>query len=402
MPHRKNALKLAAMQARELIHLPAKRSRLVAWACALERTRRAWKKSAKNAFRRALHPRPAKTDVLRVLVHVRGGIGDVCMARVLLKKLREHLPNAHINFCYDSKAIVDAVFQDGAFINGFQNRKYIAQDYDLVMSGCHIFMYDYINLPRIEQLAPDFMPSVKNALEMQQIFAEFEENTPHLDGYLANITVAYGSTRIGNMGLTTGLNLAQDDRAPLTFNPERFALLEKLGLAGKKYVTFHDGINTNTDTSSGRPTRCWPEKNWREFARLFKERFPDVLLVQLGGNKSKTFDFADVSLVGKTAVADLPYILEKALLHVDGESGMVQLANLTNTRSVVIFGPTPAPYFAYARNINLVSQKCTNCMCIINNWMTRCALGFAEEDTCTAAVSAQEAVQAAAQALAEK
>lgn len=390
------------MQARELIHIRAKKSRLVAGAFALDDLRRKSKKACRAGLRRLFAPRAPKTDTLRVLVHVRGGIGDVCMARIFLTKLRAALPHARIDFCYDSKAVVDTVFPDRTLINGFQNRKYIPQDYDLVMSGCHIFKYDYMDKARLARLAPEFMPAVEQALEIQQIFEGFEENTPHLDGYLANITVAYGSTRVGNMGLTTGLDVKQDDRAPLPLAPEGFGVLNRVGLAGKKYVTFHDGINTNTDTSSGYPVRCWPEQNWKEFAKLFKERFPDVLLVQLGGNKSRAFEFADVCLVGKTKVADLPYILDKALLHVDGESGMTQLANLTGTRSVVVFGPTPVKYFGYARNINIVSEKCTNCMCIVSDWMTHCALEYPQPQGCTAAVSARTVYEAAAKALTEK
>ena len=84
--------------------------------------------------------------------------------------------------------------------------------------------------------------------------------------------------------------------------------------------------------------------------------------MQLGGSKSQAFDFADVCLVGKTAVKDLPYVLDGALAHVDGESGMVQLANLTRTRSVVLFGPTSVEYFGYAQNVNITSPKCQNCM----------------------------------------
>lgn len=385
-----NELRLAALQAEQLINLPSKDSRVVACAAALNRTRKNLKKHLKLGLRRLLRRSPVKTDVLRVLVHIRGGIGDVAMARIFVQKLRAALPQAEIYFCYDSQTVVSVIFQDGGLINGFQNRNYIPEDYDLVIAGCHVLMYDYYDEDRLRKLAPDFIPVLQKGLEMQKIFKVFADNTPHLDGYLADITVAFGSARIPNMGLSTGLTVGQDDRVPLQLKPEGFAVLDKLGLSGKKYITIHDGINTNTDTSSGYPTRCWPETNWRDFARLFKQRFPEILIVQLGGSKSRVFDFADISLVGKTSVADLPYILEKSALHVDGESGMVQLANLTTaTRSVVAFGPTPVKYFGYARNINVVSEKCTDCMCIVKDWMTHCALDYPLNANCLAAVSAQ-------------
>lgn len=395
-----NELRLAALQAEQLINLPSKDSRVVACAAALNRTRKNLKKHLKLGLRRLLRRSPVKTDVLRVLVHIRGGIGDVAMARIFVQKLRAALPQAEIYFCYDSQTVVNVIFQDGGLINGFQNRNYIPEDYDLVIAGCHVLMYDYYDEDRLRKLAPDFIPVLQKGLEMQKIFKVFADNTPHLDGYLADITVAFGSARIPNMGLSTGLTVGQDDRVPLQLKPEGFAVLDKLGLSGKKYITIHDGINTNTDTSSGYPTRCWPETNWRDFARLFKQRFPEILIVQLGGSKSRVFEFADVSLVGKTSVADLPYILEKSALHVDGESGMVQLANLTTaTRSVVAFGPTPVKYFGYARNINVVSEKCTDCMCIVKDWMTHCALDYPLNANCLAAVSARTMFEKAAAAL---
>ena len=400
MDPRLNTLKLAALQAQKMITLPAQTSRLAAWAMAVHRMRKQLKQNMHLWLRTLKHRPVAPGGPLRVLVHVRGGIGDVCMTRIFVKSLREALPKAEILFCYDSKAVVDAVFQDGQFINGFQNRKYIPQEFDLVISGCHVLRYAYYREERLKQLAPSFMPAFYKGLEMQKIFNIFDQNTPYLDGYLARITVEYGSSRVGNLGLSTGLDVTQQSRAPLTLNEaESRRILKNLGLAGKKYITIHDGINTNTDISLGHPTRCWPQYCWREFALLFKRHFPGILLVQLGGSKSTVFDFADISLVGKTAVQDLPHILNNALLHVDGESGMVQLANLTRVQSVVLFGPTPEKYFGYPQNINLVAPNCQACMNIDFKWMTRCALGYPVEKQCLAAITPQRVMEAVTQAL---
>lgn len=403
MDERLNNLKLAALQAQKLITLPAQTSRLTSWAMAAHRLRKQFKQNMRLWLRTLKHRPVAPTGPLRVLVHVRGGIGDVCMTRMFVKVLREALPKAEILFCYDSKTVVDAVFQDWQFINGFQNRKYIPQNFDLVISGCHVLRYAYYRQERLEQLAPSFMPAFRQGLEMQKIFNFFDQNTPFLDGYLAQITVQYGSSRVGNLGLSTGLNVTQKTRAPLALdNQESQNILRRLGLAGKKYITIHDGINTNTDTSSGHPTRCWPQYCWREFALLFKRQFPGILLVQLGGSKSTVFDFADVSLVGKTSVRELPHILNNALLHVDGESGMVQLANLTQVKSVVLFGPTPEKYFGYSQNINLVSPECKACMNIDAKWMTHCILGRPVEKQCLASIPPQTVLKAVAQILKNK
>lgn len=381
-----SSFKLAGLRAGELVRAAAHDSAPVRWAMAFTQRR----KQLKTSLKRLFYPhREPKTDVLRILVHIKGGIGDVAMTRVFIKKLRETLPQAEISFCFDSKAVADMIFSDG-LISRFQDRRYRPEDYDLVISGCHLLMFDYVDRARLEKLVPDFIPALERGLEVQNCFKDFALYTPYLDGTLAQIAVAHGGSRVQNLGWFTGLEVGQNDRAEINLSAEKAReTLEKLGLSGLKYITIHDGINTNTDTSLGHPTRCWPRENWREFVRLFKAAFPNIKVVQLGGNKSQIFDFADISLVGKTAVADLPYILDNALLHVDGESGMVHLANLTRARCVVLFGPSKAAYLGYARNANLTSPVCGGCMNISKHWMTTCLLGLPPAEQCLAAITPQ-------------
>nr|QGT50680.1 hypothetical protein Elusimicrob1349_1500 [uncultured Elusimicrobia bacterium] len=380
-----SSFKLSGLRAGETVRAAAHDSAPVRWAMAFTLAR----KHLKTAVKRAFYPkREPKGGVLRVLVHIKGGIGDVAMTRVFIKKLRETLPLAEVSFCFDSVAVSQMIFSDG-LVHRFQDRRYRPQDYDLVISGCHLLMFDYYDRARIERLAPHFLPALEQGLEVQRCFTDFARYTPYLDGVLAKIAVAHGGSRVQNLGWFTGLNVGQNDRAEINLQAGTATkTLNKLGLApGEKYITIHDGINTNTDTSSGHPTRCWPHSYWREFVGLFKEAFPNIKVVQLGGNKSQIFDFADISLVGKTQIADLPYVLDNALLHVDGESGMVHLANLTRTRCVVLFGPSQADYLAYARNINISAPVCGGCMNISKHWMTRCLLGYPPEKQCLATIS---------------
>lgn len=387
-----DSFKLAGLRAGALVDAAAQDSSLVRGAMKFNLWRKASKLRLKRFFKRATPP----SGKLRILVHIRGGIGDVCMTRVFIKKLRDTLPDALIFFAYDYKAAVDMVFSDG-LIDGFHSNKYIPENFDLVISGCHLLMYDYINRRRIEQLAPDFISILEKGLDVQRCFKPFATYTPYLDGQLAEIAVTHGGSRITNLGWFTGLDVKQNDEAPLNLDPQKSTeILAKHNLTGKKYITIHDGINTNTDTSHGHPTRCWPETHWKEFAKLFKAAFPDIQVVQLGGEKSHIFDFADVSLVGKTPLADLPYVLGNALLHIDGESGMVHIAHLTNTNSVVLFGPTPIKYFGYARNTNIQAPFCGGCMNITKHWMSACVLGFPSKKQCLASIHPKQIFEATA------
>lgn len=391
-----NSFKLAGLRAGQITQAAAQDSTLVRAAMKLNLWRKDTKIKTKRFFKRLRTPKPVASARLRVLVHIRGGIGDVVMTRVFIKKLREILPQALIYFAYDYKAAVDMVFTDG-LINDFHSNKYLPKEFDLIISGCHLLMYDFINRPRIEKLAPHLLPIIEKGLAVQACFKPFATYTPHLDGQLASITMAHGGGRVTNLGWFSGLEIDQNDEAPLTLDPQKTAqVLARHGLTNLQYITIHDGINTHTDTSKGHPTRCWPQTHWEEFARLFKKNFPHIKLVQLGGEKSHIFDFVDISLVGKTPLKELPYILGNARLHVDGESGMVHIAHLTSTNSVVLFGPTPVAYFGYARNTNIQAPVCGGCMNICKHWMTQCLLGYPPEKQCMASITPRtvfEAVQ---------
>lgn len=273
-----NSFKLAGLRAGQITQAATQDSSLVRAAMRFNLLRKNTKLSLKRLFKGS--PLPVSNPKLRFLVHIRGGIGDVCMGRILVKKLRETLPQAEISFTHDSQTIVNMVFSDG-LIDRFEPFGYLPEQFDVVLSGCHLLMYDYVNLPRVKELAPHFVPILQKAQEIQACFKNFATYSPYLDGQLAEIAIAHGGSRVTNLGWFSGLEIAQNDEAPIQLDAQTtHQTLEKLGLLGHPYITIHDGINTRTDTSLGHPTRCWPETHWQAFARLFKTAFPAVKLVQ--------------------------------------------------------------------------------------------------------------------------
>ncbi|MBO5911642.1 MAG: hypothetical protein J6Q05_05635, partial [Elusimicrobiaceae bacterium] len=143
------------------------------------------------------------------------------------------------------------------------------------------------------------------------------------------------------------------------------------------YITVHSGINITFDPGSKTPLKCWATENWEKFLTLFKQKFPQFQIVQVGGKNSPRFAYMDVCLLGQTPVADLPAILNGAQLHIDGESGLVQLTRWLNTKAVVLFGPTAPCLFALNKNVNLSTEKCGHCMWLLGPaWHTHCILGY--------------------------
>lgn len=381
-----NSLKLAALRAQEIAEANTKKSLLVRNAVRIRRFQKNLRNKIKIIRYALFSKKPKQTDKLRVLVHIRGGIGDVVMSRFLIRKLREKMPYAEISFCHDSKAIVDMAFSDG-LIDRFQDRKYVPKHFDLVMSGCHFMMFDHYDMERIKSLAPDYMPCMRKALDIQQYFRTFAEYSPDMDGQFAEIMISHGYSRVSAMGLFTGLEINQNDRADISLDNQKMRqVLSKFGLEGKKYITLHSGINVHTAVK-GSLTRNWPEICWKEFVRMFRDSFPDYLMVQIGGGTSMPFDFVDISLVNKTELKDLPYLLSGAALHIDGETGMAHLANVTKTDSIVLYGPSRAEYLSYNRNINISAENCGGCMNIDRYWMSKCVLGFNKKQQCLGTIS---------------
>jgi ADP-heptose:LPS heptosyltransferase len=100
----------------------------------------------------------------------------------------------------------------------------------------------------------------------------------------------------------------------------------------------------------------------------------------------------DLNLVGKISFLEAAAVLERARLHIDGESGLVHLRHLLGGRSVVMFGPTPAEYFAYADNCNIVSKDCRGCMWMTDDWFEVCPRGLAES-RCMASIATTEVLK---------
>ena len=110
-----NKLKIASLQASALITLRQKQSGLVKFAYKLSKYRKSVKNKVRLFFKKLFRKKPQRNpNILYILVHVRGGIGDAAMARIFLKKLRLTLPEAHITFSYDSFKVAHMLLNDGS------------------------------------------------------------------------------------------------------------------------------------------------------------------------------------------------------------------------------------------------------------------------------------------------
>lgn len=378
-------IKISLLDLKQALNLRGRDSRLVRWAMK-------WSRAKKN-FLSKLHyggRTVSPGEKLRVLFWLAGGLGDGACARRLVLAYREQMPEAQFFIYAQLPDVAQTLFGGDDNTTILADGKIHWADYDLVVQGCLTAKFLHADPVRIARLAPTFLPAFERAQEAQNNLGELLDDPFLTEAALGRWLYAWGGRRFDLLSYTGGLALPHDETRRLKTEPK---ILEKYGLSGVPYITFHDGTSSAQTVGDKRPTRAWPAVRWCEFFRSFKRQFPQIKLVQLGGKNSPVYEEADFNLVGKTPLSDVPSLLQGAKAHIDTESGLVQLAQYLDVRSVVIFGPTDQEFFGYTKNINLAAGPCGGCMWSSADWMFTCPLGH-KAAPCTEAVRAQDALKA--------
>jgi len=314
-----------------------------------------------------------------VALWITGGVGDaVIIARLLTALALEaagddyvvdlfYQKPENIRFLFQKQGRVRAVIDDMFF-------ERTRQKYDL--SGrVNQFVYfdiEAANWPKMIARAPKLCDAVRSSERRGKEFDLFIQHHPSLDGVFADSAVRIGCLRHTFLHHLTGLSLAEPN---LEIEVDQEAL-SRFGLVPGAYLTVHDGWDAEYRLVAKRPTKAYPARLWEETVVLIKRELPGISIVQLGGNTGQTIARVDVDLREKTTLQEVAAILQKALVHVDTESGLVHLARCLGTTSVVLFGPTNPNYFGYQENRNIVSSSCGNCWWSTDTWMDACPRGL--------------------------
>ncbi len=368
--------RLAFEEIRSYLQMYERNSRVVRWAHAYRRMRNAlYYNIWQQQLARFSTPRtdPAR---LNVLLHLRGGLGDCASNWVAVGALRRQLPKAIFYYHTDSPNAMQALLcPDGQNILLPPGRVPRYRAFDMACEVCVSWKTKYVNPARVKKLAPAFMPVLQTSLKRQQSFSFFLEDNYLLDDAFGLFLYHHGGNRLEAIRYLSALDFDTNETGRL---PGEILQRDVTRLGVKPpYITVHSGINITFDPGQKTPLKCWPSAQWEEFLHLFKARFPQIQIVQLGGKNSPRFAQADLCLVGQTSVSDLPAVLKGSRLHIDGESGLVQLTRWLPTKAVVLFANTAPGLFALSKNINLINEACGYCMWLKgSSWHTVCPLGY--------------------------
>lgn len=371
-----NKTRLALEEIRSYTQMYGRGSRVVCLAYAYRRLRNKIYYGLQQQCKGLLHRPRLDQNKLHVLLHLRGGLGDACAHWVVVCALRKQLPDAVFYYYTDSpNAARLLVIADEKNIILPAGRVPYRRAYDMACELCISFKTVYVNQSRMQTMAPNYFPVLQESLARQKLLKFFLQDNYLLDDALGRFLYHQEAKWLE----------AQRYLSALDFDVNQTGLVpreilekdvRKYGLV-TPYITLHSGINAAFHIGTKTPLKCWPVEKWEEFITLFKKQFPHFQIVQLGGKNSPHFKNVDLCLVGKTALEDLPAILQGSRLHIDGESGLVQLTRWLDTKAIVLFANTAPSLFALDKNINLSASQCGHCMWLEGpSWHTVCVLGY--------------------------
>ena len=138
-----------------------------------------------------------KTDKIKILIHINGGVGDAVISRLLLKNLREIFPKeqAVIFLCCKNKETFETFLKQEDLADFYVNRGYFLSFYDIVISGCSYMEYEYIKKGIIKKLPKNTADIIINGLKRQKEFAPFIKGDPYTDKLLAQKALSMGLNR---------------------------------------------------------------------------------------------------------------------------------------------------------------------------------------------------------------
>lgn len=336
-------------------------------------------KGVKQGF---FYKQTTKTGPLKVFFFLAGGLGDAVCASRLVHAYQTLLSDASYEIYCPLPQVAQMLFGGDTSTKCVEKVPASFQGYDLVVFACLGAKFLVADEQRLRQKSPSFGPVFQQAKQAQQALGILLEDPFLTEGLLGRLVNRLGGDRFDLLQYTGGV---ETKAYALSFPQKKLPVLK-----GKKYITFHDGTSA-AQPHLATPSRAWPY--WQKFIRAFKQNYPDYLVVQVGGENSPAYAQADVCLVKKTSLQDLPGILKGASLHVDTESGLVHLAQLLRVPCVVLFGPSDKKMLGYENNSNLSAGDCGGCMWMTKDWMAHCPLGQ-DPAPCMQSISVEQVLQA--------
>jgi ADP-heptose:LPS heptosyltransferase len=328
----------------------------------------------KGEFYIDLHKDIKKSSKTRSLVLgliLEGGLGDYVVYLSFYEKL--------VKLCPDIIIDIQCKKLFGEALYGQKNniRRIVGNDklldythFDIVLALGLRIKVEKIDAIRVKNVSPIFYEMLRVCEENRYGDNDFLHSI-YSDLLLIKRASIRGYDRFRTLGESDIFNL-DSSMVIIDFKKEFEDAFNALSL-NKKYITLNWGAD-NLHYVGKTQTKVWPIGYYNKFITLFKEKFPEVEVVQIGGVDVKRVEGVDRYILGQSLEL-VKYILKNSALHLDCEGGLVHLATAIGTKCFVLFGPTPLEFYGYKQNINISSGKCNSCMGLEEDWYVSCCKG---------------------------
>ncbi len=297
-----------------------------------------------------------------IAINQNGGIGDLIIALPWLEQFRDCPEPVILHTNYPDVA---RVFVDYMQIVDKANGPFTSRLTELVFE-----LSDVIEIKNLRHMSPFTAPMIaawKSFLDSSDLdWAIITKAHPHRANEMGKLAVKLGLRR-------WTLPLAFIGRA---IGTEKTNWGVQGVDAPDRFITIHDGFDASGFYKFEASMKSWPVQAWEAFVALFKLAHPDIAIVKLGGVKQRAIKGVDLNLAGQLTFAESLRYLQSALVHVDGDSGLVHARRLFNKPSVVMFGPTNIKYFGYPENRNIAPEVCGDCWWLKRDWMEKCVKDY--------------------------
>lgn len=216
----------------------------------------------------------------------------------------------------------------------------------------------------------------------------FTPDTNMFDPNIHMFLIAKNQSRLQSADI--GGNLGVEKRFLLSITAENEKeTLKKFGLADCQYITLQQGVDFACNTKKS--PKQWPNEYYSKLCGICKNRFPNIKTVQLGEKENNTpIDGVDLCLLGETDLKELKAVLKNALIHVDGDCGMVHLRRAMHAgANIVLYGNLPDKVYGYDEDYRIKSNVCSyECAKLFNAWKSRCYKNYnCKAPECMTAIS---------------
>lgn len=305
------------------------------------------------------------------------GLGDAIVKKKFFSEFVRMSPDCNIDiYCpgvsgmiqslYRNEANLNAVIDDGGALYAKMMRRY-----DVALNLTFMFEIDGLHEEALLKSNPDFgrcMKAFREAYEKYHL-----TNTEVVNRFVHFHRMKYLGLDYYTYPDYTGVFHITDHHVKIPLNASyerRFLALE----LGRQYITINYGGGVAASRKNNEIAKEWPFEYLEKFARLFKEKYPAIQVVQLGTADTLRVDGVDAYIMGESLEL-VKYILLHSRLHIDKEGGLVHLATQLGTRCIVCFGPTQEEFFGYPENSNIKAGKCHGCHCLYDGFDV-CARGM--------------------------